>query len=103
MAPTAIPALSSAETLGVLHRLSHDYGGQVISETLAVDRAEQNGVAGIVASVNGMAFIASPAVGVLIYTYASALPFWIAVTMCLFIFGWGFKTLKLDETPNQDR
>ncbi len=71
--------------------------GFTAGASLAVDRSEQNGVAGIVASVNGMAFIASPALGVLLYTYVSALPFWIAVTMCLFIFGWGLKTLKLDE------
>lgn len=77
--------------------------GFTAGASLAVDRAEQNGVAGIVASVNGMAFIASPALGVLIYTYSSALPFWIAVTMCVFIFGWGYKTLKLDEAPDLDR
>ncbi|WP_229955766.1 MFS transporter [Parasphingorhabdus litoris] len=77
--------------------------GFTAGASLAVDRSEQNGVAGIVASVNGMAFIASPALGVLLYTYVSSLPFWIAVTMCLFIFGWGFKTLKLDEAPSLDR
>ena len=66
--------------------------------SLAVKRSEQNGVAGIVASVNGVAFIASPALGVLLYTYGGALPFWLAVTMCVFVFGWGYKTLRLDET-----
>jgi hypothetical protein len=63
-----------------------------------VKRSEQNGVAGIVASVNGVAFIASPALGVLLYTYGGALPFWLALTMCVFIFGWGFKTLQIDES-----
>ncbi|WP_417592452.1 MFS transporter [Parasphingorhabdus sp.] len=65
--------------------------------SLAVRRSEQNGVAGIVASVNGMAFIASPAIGVLLYTYAGPLPFWVATTVCLFLFGWGFKTLEPDD------
>ena len=65
--------------------------------SLAVRRSEQNAVAGMVASVNGMAFIASPAFGVLLYTYAGPLPFWLATSICVFLFGWGFKTLKLDD------
>ena len=77
--------------------------GFTAGASLAVKRSEQNGVAGIVASVNGVAFVASPALGVLLYTYGGQLPFWLAVTMCLFIFGWGFKTLKLDESQVQDR
>ncbi|WP_430430081.1 MFS transporter [Parasphingorhabdus sp.] len=71
--------------------------GFTAGASLAVKRSEQNGVAGIVASVNGMAFIISPALGVLLYTYAGPLPFWLAVAVCVFLFGWGFKTLKLDE------
>ena len=72
--------------------------GFTAGASLAVDRSEQNGVAGIVASVNGMAFIASPALGVLLYTYGGPLPFWLAVSMCLFIFGWGLKELKSDKS-----
>jgi MFS family permease len=71
--------------------------GFTAGASLAVKRSEQNGVAGIVASVNGMAFIASPAFGVLLYTYAGPLPFWLATGICVFLFGWGFKTLKLDD------
>lgn len=71
--------------------------GFTAGASLAVKRSEQNGVAGIVASVNGMAFIVSPAIGVLLYTYAGPLPFWLATTICVFLFGWGFKTLKLDD------
>ncbi|WP_254306087.1 MFS transporter [Sphingopyxis sp. BSNA05] len=48
--------------------------GFTAGASLAVKRSEQNGVAGIVASVNGMAFIASPAFGVLLYTYAGPCP-----------------------------
>ncbi|VAW03509.1 Uncharacterized MFS-type transporter [hydrothermal vent metagenome] len=72
--------------------------GFTAGASLAVSRAEQNGVAGIVASVNGTAFVVSPALGVLLYTYSGQLPFWVAVTMCVFVFGWGYKTLKVDET-----
>jgi len=71
--------------------------GFTAGASLAVKRSEQNGVAGIVASVNGMAFIASPAFGVLLYTYAGPLPFWLATGICVFLFAWGFKTLKLDD------
>ena len=71
--------------------------GFTAGASLAVRRSEQNGVAGIVASVNGMAFIASPALGVLLYTYAGPLPFWLATTVCVFLFGWGFKSLELDN------
>jgi MFS family permease len=72
--------------------------GFTAGASLAVKRSEQNGVAGIVASVNGVAFIASPALGVLLYTYGGALPFWLAFISCLFLVGWGYKTLQLDET-----
>ncbi len=77
--------------------------GFTAGASLAVKRSEQNGVAGIVASVNGMAFIASPALGVLLYTYGGPLPFWLAVITCIFLLGWGYKSLKLDETNLQAR
>ncbi len=77
--------------------------GFTAGASLAVRRSEQNGVAGIVASVNGMAFIASPALGVLLYTYAGPLPFWLAITVCVFLFGWGFKALELDDRIVADR
>ncbi|MGP1353808.1 MAG: MFS transporter [Parasphingopyxis sp.] len=51
--------------------------------SLAVSRAEQGQVAGMVASVNGMAFIAAPAVGVLIYGLSMPLPF----LVCAALFG----------------
>jgi predicted MFS family arabinose efflux permease len=43
--------------------------------SLAVGRSEQNAVAGMVTSVNGVAFIAAPAVGVWLYTRWMPLPF----------------------------
>jgi MFS family permease len=71
--------------------------GFTAGASLAVDRSEQNGVAGIVASVNGLAFIASPALGVLLYTYGGPLPFWVAIVGCVFLLGWGYKVLRLDQ------
>jgi MFS family permease len=43
--------------------------------SLAVDAHEQNAVAGMVTSVNGVAFIGGPAVGVALYGLAWSLPF----------------------------
>jgi hypothetical protein len=43
--------------------------------SLAVSPGEQNAVAGMVTSVNGVAFIAGPAVGVWLYTLAKPFPF----------------------------
>lgn len=77
--------------------------GFTAGASLAVRRSEQNGVAGIVASANGMAFIASPAIGVLLYTYAGPLPFWVATTVCVFLFGWGFKALAPDDRMIADQ
>ena len=42
---------------------------------MAVARHEQNAVAGMVTSVNGLAYVAAPAVGVLIYGFGWSLPF----------------------------
>ena len=49
--------------------------------SLAVSRAEQGQVAGMVASVNGMAFIAAPALGVLIYGAWMPLPFLVSAAL----------------------
>ena len=43
--------------------------------SLSVARHEQNAVAGMVTSVNGLAYVAAPAVGVLIYGFGWSLPF----------------------------
>jgi MFS family permease len=43
--------------------------------SLAVEPEEQNAVAGMVTSVNGVAYIAAPAVGVLLYGWWMPLPF----------------------------
>jgi len=43
--------------------------------SLAVEQHEQNAVAGMVTSVNGVAFIGGPAVGVALYSFAWSLPF----------------------------
>jgi MFS family permease len=51
--------------------------------SLAVTPAEQNAVAGMVTSVNGVAYIAGPAVGVALYGLSMPLPF-LATAMLMF-------------------
>jgi MFS family permease len=56
--------------------------------SLAVRPDEQNAVAGMVTSVNGVAYIAAPAVGVLLYGLWMPLPFLATAAMLLILAGW---------------
>lgn len=51
--------------------------------SLAVTPAEQNAVAGMVTSVNGVAFIAAPAAGVALYGWSGPLPFLVTGALML--------------------
>ncbi|WP_260482829.1 MFS transporter [Sphingomicrobium flavum] len=61
--------------------------------SLAVPLNEQGGVAGIVTSANGIAFVAAPTLGVLIYGLELHLPFIAATILLLGVVGWGWKRL----------
>ena len=56
--------------------------------SLAVSPAEQNAVAGMVTSVNGVAFIAAPAIGVALYTVSMPLPFHTIGALMLALAAW---------------
>jgi MFS family permease len=56
--------------------------------SLAVEPDEQNAVAGMVTSVNGVAYIAAPAVGVLLYGMWMPLPFLATAAVLLVLAGW---------------
>jgi MFS family permease len=56
--------------------------------SLAVNPDEQNAVAGMVTSVNGVAYIAAPALGVLLYGLWMPLPFLATAAMLLALAGW---------------
>jgi MFS family permease len=58
--------------------------------SLAVSPREQNAVAGMVTSVNGVAYIAAPAVGVWLYTASKPLPFLVtaAIMAALALWTW---------------
>ena len=71
--------------------------GFTAGSSLAVTRAEQGQVAGIVASVNGSAYIIAPAIGVWLYNIAPLESFAIIIGLCVFVLVWGRKALQADE------
>jgi MFS family permease len=62
--------------------------------SLAVGLDEQNAVAGQVTSVNGVAFVAGPALGVALYGWALPLPFLATALLMLGLAGWTALRLK---------
>jgi predicted MFS family arabinose efflux permease len=62
--------------------------GFTAGASLAVQPDEQNAVAGMVTSVNGVAFIAAPALGVWLYTQAMPLPFLVTGALMLTLALW---------------
>ncbi|MCG6121036.1 MAG: hypothetical protein MEP44_10365, partial [Blastomonas sp.] len=71
--------------------------GFTAGASLAVTRAEQGQVAGIVASINGAAYIVAPAIGVWLYNIAPLESFAIIIALCVFVLVWGRKALQRDE------
>ena len=68
--------------------------------SLAVAPHEQNSVAGMVTSVNGVAFIAAPALGVGLYAFAIPLPFIATAVLMLGLALWtglAFTPPRLEE------
>jgi MFS family permease len=68
--------------------------------SLAVAPHEQNAVAGMVTSVNGVAFIAAPAIGVALYGWAIPLPFIATAVLMLGLATWtglAFAPPRLEE------
>lgn len=63
--------------------------------SLAVGQIEQGQVAGMVTSVNGLAFIAAPAIGVLLYGVWGPLPFLLAGTLFAALAAWSI--LGMDD------
>jgi MFS family permease len=51
--------------------------GFTAGASLAVSRAEQGGVAGMVTAINGACYIAGPAIGIGLYTLRPELPYWL--------------------------
>jgi MFS family permease len=62
--------------------------------SLAVRPDEQNAVAGMVTSVNGVAYIAAPAVGVLLYGWWIPLPFLVTAAGMVVLAFWVWARVK---------
>jgi MFS family permease len=71
--------------------------GFTAGASLAVSRAEQGQSAGIVASVNGAAYIVAPAVGVWLYGHSSWIGFAVIELLCLAVLILGLKSMGKDE------
>lgn len=71
--------------------------GFTAGASLAVSRAEQGQSAGIVASVNGAAYIVAPAVGVWLYGHSSWIGFAVIELLCLGVLVLGLKSMGRDE------
>ncbi len=70
--------------------------GFTAGASLAVSRAEQGQAAGIIASVNGAAYIAAPALGVWLYGHSPEIGFAVIELLCLAVFLLGFKGMSRD-------
>lgn len=77
--------------------------GFTAGSSLAVSRAEQGQVGGIVASINGAAYILAPAIGVWLYGHHQAVGFAAIIVLCLAVFILGWKQLTPDELLTRDR
>jgi MFS family permease len=69
--------------------------GFTAGASLAVGRSLQGRVAGLVASVNGAAYIAAPAIGVLLYQWHAWASFGMMFALCAGLFIWGRKSLEV--------
>ncbi len=62
--------------------------GFTAGSSLAVSLAEQGSVAGVITAANGIAFVAAPGVGMLLYALDPRLPFAVAVGLLLSLAAW---------------
>ncbi|PKB14739.1 sugar phosphate permease [Novosphingobium kunmingense] len=71
--------------------------GFTAGASLAVTRAEQGQSAGIVASVNGAAYIVAPALGVWLYGHSPAVGFAVIELLCAAVIVLGLRGMSRDE------
>lgn len=77
--------------------------GFTAGASLAVTRAEQGQVSGIVASLNGAAYIVAPALGVWLYNHHEAVGFAAIGGLCAGVLGWGWRALESDAALEAER
>jgi MFS family permease len=71
--------------------------GFTAGSSLAVSRAEQGQAAGIVASINGAAYIVAPAVGVWLYGHSQWVGFAVIELLCITVLVLGLRNMTRDE------
>jgi MFS family permease len=71
--------------------------GFTAGASLAVTRREQGQIGGIVASVNGAAYIVAPAAGVWLYGHHQWIGFAAICVLCASVFVLGWRSLQADE------
>ncbi len=71
--------------------------GFTAGASLAVSRAEQGQSAGIIASVNGAAYIVAPAIGVWLYGHSAWVGFAVIELLCLAVLVLGLKGMSRDS------
>jgi len=76
--------------------------GFTAGASLAVSRVEQGQVGGIVASLNGAAYIVAPALGVWLYNHQEAIGFAAIGGLCAAVLGWGWRALETDARFESD-
>ncbi|WP_432770584.1 MAG: MFS transporter [Sphingopyxis sp.] len=72
--------------------------GFTAGASLAVPRRDQGSVAGMTASINGSAYIVSPAIGVLLYNWHPMVAYGLMAAFCAWLVLWGWAALRLGES-----
>jgi MFS family permease len=71
--------------------------GFTAGASLSVPRRDQGSVAGMTASINGSAYIVSPAIGVLLYNWHPMVAYGLMAGFCGWLVLWGWSALRLDQ------
>jgi MFS family permease len=77
--------------------------GFTAGASLAVSRAEQGQIGGIVASVNGAAYVVAAPIGVWLYGHHAWIGFLTICALCAAVFVLGWRSLALDEVLEAPR
>ena len=77
--------------------------GFTAGASLAVTRREQGQIGGIVASVNGAAYVFAPAAGVWLYGHHPTTGFAAICLLCAGVFVLGWRSLQSDEAMQRER
>lgn len=71
--------------------------GFTAGASLSVPRRDQGSVAGMTASINGSAYIVSPAIGVLLYNWHAMVAYGLMAGFCGWLVLWGWSALRQDQ------